>query len=157
MATPPYLDLRQLITSVIDWTDPENPVLKTDSSGGGGGGGDVTIVAPIPSGTNTIGSVISKSAAISTAVDQAPATVTTSAGSAGSLITANSARNILTMRNYSAFDCWVNHSGSTPAANRGYLVKAGAERTFIGGLAAKDWAGIAIDGSATIAFGGGSV
>lgn len=58
MATPPvYLDLRQLVSNLIDWTDPENPVLRTSGSGGGGGGGGDVAVTSIAPGTNNIGKV----------------------------------------------------------------------------------------------------
>lgn len=121
-------------------------------------GGPVELgTASTPIRTDPTGTTIQPVSApvIATAVDIAPVTVNTSAGSAGSIITANSARTTLTLYNYGANDCWVNHSGSTPQANRGWIIKAGKERTFTGGLAARDWNGIAIGSSTTLALGGG--
>lgn len=187
MATPPvYLDLRQLVSNLIDWTDPENPVLRTSGSGGGGGGGGdvaVTSIAPgtnnigkvdieaaLPEGTNTLGHVFVDgtvqlaagsnlvgrvaSPAVATSVDVAPVTVSNSAGGSD-LIGEDSARWTLTFYNYGANDMWVNHSGATPLANRGWFIKAGAERTFVGGLAARAWKGLAITSSTTVALAGG--
>lgn len=53
---PSGLSLLQMIWKCIDWTDPDNPLLKTSGSGGGGGGGDVAVTSIAP-GDNNIGNV----------------------------------------------------------------------------------------------------
>lgn len=67
---PSGLSLLQMIWKCIDWTDPNNPLLKTSGSGGGNvavtsiaagdnniGNVDVVSLPALPAGTNLIGKV----------------------------------------------------------------------------------------------------
>lgn len=112
----------------------------------------VSVASALPAGNNLLGRVTSP--LIATAVDIPAATVNTSSSQ---IIAADTARNQLTLRNTGSIDAWVQHSGTAAQADRGYIIQAGAERSFSGGLAAREWRGITATSSTTIVIGGGVV